>query len=84
MFLSFIPKAALAGEWSSPSANASIAVNVKKYGLVLRRRVALEDVPDSVLVYDKPLLIVESYTYLSFPMRSNGIDFLAYLSERLA
>ena len=66
------------------SAEAGIAVNVKKCGLVLGRGVAPELVSDPALICGKPLPIVESYTYLGFPVRSNGIDFLAYLSNRLA
>ncbi|KAI6788852.1 hypothetical protein KC343_g2541 [Hortaea werneckii] len=57
------------------SAEAGIAVNVKKCGLVLGRALALEPVSEPVLISGKPLPIVESYTYLGFPIRSNGIDF---------
>ena len=76
----------LAGILTQCSAEAGIAVNVKKCGLVLGRAVALEHTsdPDPVLICGKPLLVVESYTYLGFPVRSNRIDFLAYLSKRLA
>jgi len=66
------------------SAEASIAVNIKKYRLVLGRIVALEHATEPVLICRKPLLVVESYTYLSFPMGSNGIDFATHLSKRIS
>lgn len=68
-------------EWS---AEAGIAVNVKKCGLVLGRGVALEHTLDPVLICGKSVPVVESYTYLGFPVRSDGIDFSGYLSKRLA
>ena len=67
-------------EWST---DAGIAVNVKKCRLVLGHGVALKHMPNPVLISNKPLPIVESYTYLGFPMRSDRIDFLTYLSKRL-
>lgn len=68
-------------EWS---AEAGIAVNVKKCGLVLGRTVALEHASDPVLICGKPLPVVEYYTYLGFPVGSDGIDFAAYLSKRIS
>lgn len=68
-------------EWS---AEAGIAVNVKKCGLVLGRAVALEHASHPILICGKPLPIVESYTYLGFPVGSNGIDFAGYLSKRIS
>ena len=66
------------------SAETGIAVNVKKCGLVLERAVALDHASDPVLVCGKPLPVVESYTYLVFPIGPNGIDFAAYLSKRIS
>ena len=66
------------------SAEAGIAVNVKKCGLVLGRQAALDSLSEPVLVCGRPLPVVESYTYLGFPVKSNGIDFSSYLHKRIA
>ena len=68
-------------DWSD---EAGIAVNVRKCGLVLGRSVALKHLSDPVLVCGKPLPVVDSYTYLGFPVGSNGIDFQDYLTKRFS
>lgn len=68
-------------EWS---AEAGIAVNAKKCGLILGRPAPLDSLSEPVLVCGKPLPVVESYTYLGFPVKSNGIDFSSYLNKRIA
>ena len=68
-------------DWST---EAGIGVNVKKCGLIPGRTAALKPVSEPVLICRKPLLIIECYTYLGFPVKSHRIDFFGYLSKRIA
>ena len=74
----------LVGILADWSAEAGIGMNVKKCGLILGRAALLDPASDPVLVCGKALSVVECYTYLGFPVKSNGIDISRYLSKRIA
>jgi hypothetical protein len=68
-------------EWST---RAHIAVNVKKCGIIVGRAASFDGAISSVYVSRRALSVVEVYNYLSFPVKSRGIDFHEYLCKRFS
>lgn len=66
-------------EWST---RADIAVNVKECGIIVGRTASPDEIADSIYVSGRTLPIVGVCSYLSFPVKSRGIDFCEYLGKR--
>lgn len=60
---------------------ARIDVNIKKCGLLCAKGA---DTSSQLLIRGKPIPIVQSYTYLGFPVTPEGIDFGEHLRHRLS
>lgn len=75
------PNPDILSDWS---VEAKINVNIKKCGLLYRKTPGDSPTEPAILLLGKPILVVQSYNYLGFPVRSNGINFEEHLRTRLS